>query len=121
MIIGIPREVKADEYRVSLTPDKVDPLVKNGHTVLVERGAGVGASFDDGDYQAAGATLVSGPEEVFDRADLVVKVKEPQPQEYELFREGQVLFTFLHLASAPELTQALLTARVTGISPFSTL
>ena len=116
MIIGVPKEVKTDEYRVSLTPDKVDLLVKNGHTVLVEHEAGAGAAFRDEDYQAVRASIVGGPEEIFDRAELVVKVKEPQPQEYAFLQESQILFTFLHLAPAPELTQALLSAKVTAIA-----
>ena len=116
MIIGIPKEVKADEYRVSLTPDKVDLLVKSGHPVVVEAGAGVGANFSDDAYEEVGATILSEAIGVFDQADMIVKVKEPQPQEYELFHENQTLFTFLHLAPEPELTRALLTARVTGVA-----
>ena len=116
MIVGIPKEVKADEYRISLTPDKVDLLVKNGHKVLVEAGAGVGAAFDDDDYRAVGASIVKGPAEVFEQADMVVKVKEPQPQEFGFLRENQILFTYLHLAPEPEMTQALLSARTTGIA-----
>ena len=115
MIIGIPRETKDDEYRVSLTPDKVDLLVRNDHRVLVETGAGVGADFADQDYNSVGATIVSGPAEVFNQADMVVKVKEPQPQEYELFHEDQILFTYLHLAPEPELTAMLLAAKVTAV------
>jgi alanine dehydrogenase len=116
MIIGIPKEVKADESRVSLTPDKIDLLVTNGHTVVVETGAGLGSDFKDDDYETVGALIVSGPVEVFHRANLIVKVKEPQPQEYELFRRDQMVFTFLHLAPEPELTRALLATRVTGIA-----
>ena len=115
MIIGIPREVKTDEHRISLTPDKVDLLVKEGHAVLVEAGAGRGAYFEDSEYETAGARMVSGPSEVFDEADMIVKVKEPQPQEYELFHGNQILFTYLHLAAEPELARILLSARVTGI------
>ena len=116
MIVGVPREVKTDEHRVSLTPDKVDLLVRGGHDVVMESGAGDGAAFGDEMYRQVGASVVDGPSEVFDSADLIVKVKEPQPEEYELFREGQMLFTFLHLAAQPELTRLLLSARVTGIA-----
>lgn len=115
MIIGIPREVKTDERRVSLTPDKVDLLVQNGHQVLVETGAGVGAAFADDEYKAVGARIVRTPAEVFDRAEMIVKVKEPQPHEYEAVHESQILFTYLHLAPEPELTQALLNGKVTSI------
>ena len=116
MIIGIPREIKASEYRVSLTPDKVDLLVRAGHKVVVERDAGRGARFADVDYQGVGASIVRGPSEVFGQAEMIVKVKEPQIQEYELLCEGQILFTFLHLAPAPELTRALLGAKVSAIA-----
>ena len=116
MIIGIPTEVKADENRVSLTPDKVDLLVKNNHKVLIESDAGARAYFSDDEYEAVGATIVAGAGEVFNEADMIVKVKEPQQQEYELFRKGQILFTFLHLAPEPALTRALLSAEVSGIA-----
>ena len=116
MIIGIPKETKADENRVSLTPDKVDLLAKAGHTVVVESGAGAGADFKDAEYEAAGAIIALGPEAVFDRSDMIVKVKEPQIQEYGLFRPGHILFTFLHLAPEPDLTSALLASRVAGIA-----
>ena len=116
MIIGIPKEVKADENRVSLTPDKVDLLVKSGHTVMVETGAGEGADFKDSAYEAVGASIVGSAEDVFEQAGMIVKVKEPQPQEYKLFRENQIMFTFLHLAAEPELTRALLAAKVAGVA-----
>ncbi|MDP6453391.1 MAG: alanine dehydrogenase, partial [SAR202 cluster bacterium] len=116
MIIGIPKEVKADENRVSLTPDKVDLLVKNGHTVLVQTGAGRGAAFEDDVYDAVGASIVDDASDVFGESDMIVKVKEPQPQEYELFRKNQILFTFLHLAPEPELTRALLKSKVAGVA-----
>ena len=116
MIIGIPKEVKSDESRVSLTPDKVDLLVKNGHTVLVQSGAGREASFEDDDYSAVEPTIVGEASDVFEQSDMIVKVKEPRPQEYELFRENQILFTFLHLAPEPELTSALLKSKVAGVA-----
>ena len=116
MIIGIPAEVKTDEHRVSLTPDKVDLLVKSDHTVLIESGAGLGADFTDEDYRAVGASVVSGPGEVFDQAGMIVKVKEPRPQEYEYFHEDQILFTYLHLAPELELTRALMSSKVSGVA-----
>ncbi len=116
MIIGVPKEVKADEPRVSLTPDKVDGLVRSGHRVIVQAGSGDGANFRDQDFQAIGATIVDDAQHVFDEAEMVVKVKEPQPHEYPLLREGQILFTYLHLAPDRELTEALLAAKVTGVA-----
>jgi len=116
MIIGIPREIKGDENRVSLTPDKVDLLVSSGHPVVVETRAGVGSAFSDENYRSVGATVVESPSEVFDRADMIVKVKEPQAQEYEFFHENQILFTYLHLAPEPELTRALLSSKIAGIA-----
>lgn len=116
MRIGVPREVKADEYRISLTPDKVDALVRDGHTVLVEHDAGIGSGFADDQFRRARAQIVNGAAEVFGNADMVVKVKEPQPQEFGFFRPGLVLFTYLHLAAAAEVAQALLRSNVTGIA-----
>ena len=111
LIIGIPKEIKSDENRVSLTPDKVDLMVKNGHRVVIQAGAGLGASFNDDDYAAVGASIVDEAWSVFGESDMIVKVKEPQSQEYEMFRQDQILFTFLHLAPEPELTSALLKSR----------
>jgi alanine dehydrogenase len=102
MLIGVPREIKRHEYRVGLTPASVRELRDRGHTVLVERGAGLGAGVPDDVYAAAGATLAASADEVFERAALIVKVKEPQPEERRRLRPGQVLFTFLHLAADPE-------------------
>ena len=116
MIIGVPREIKDHEYRVSLTPDGVQTLRSAGHDVLVETAAGEGSGFSDQAYEAAGAQLLPSAKEVFQRADMIIKVKEPQLSETHLFRPGQVLFTFLHLASSLELTRALLDARVTAIA-----
>jgi alanine dehydrogenase len=116
MRIGVPREVKADEYRVALTPDKVDALVRDGHVVVIERGAGVGAGFADDRFERAGAELAPSAAEVFGEADMVVKVKEPQPQEFAFFRPGLLLFTYLHLAAAPEVAQALLKSGVAGVA-----
>ncbi len=107
MKIGVPREIKPYENRVSLTPAGARTLVKAGNDVLVEQGAGRGSGFEDADYKAAGASLVAGAADVYGAAELVVKVKEPLPAEYELLRPGQVLFTYLHLAADRELTLAL--------------
>ncbi len=116
MIIGVPKEVKDHETRVGLVPSGVIALVEAGHRVLVEAGAGKGSSIPDEDYREAGATLLSSAAQVWKEADLVIKVKEPQPSEYTHLRPGLVLFTYLHLAPLPELTDALLKARVTAIA-----
>lgn len=108
MIVGVPKEVKADEYRVGMTPAGVRTLTRRGHQVLVEHDAGAKLSLYDRDYQTAGARVVADPAEIWAGADLVVKVKEPQPRECEVLRENQILFTYLHLAPAPELTRRLL-------------
>src|SRR3974390_2521924 len=97
MLIGVPKEIKDQEYRVALLPSAAYQLIKRGHQVLVERGAGVGAGYPDSDYAAAGATLVGDHAAVFAKAELVVKVKEPLPAEYGLLCNGQLLFTHLHL------------------------
>jgi alanine dehydrogenase len=116
MIIGVPKEIKTQEFRVALLPSAAYQLIKRGHQVVVERGAGVGAGYPDADYEQAGATLVSSHAEAFERADLVVKVKEPQVSEYPLLRPGQILFTYLHLAASKPLTDALAQSGVTGIA-----
>ncbi len=107
MLIGIPKEIKVHEYRVGMTPPNVRELVEHGHSVIVETGAGAGIGMSDADYQTAGATIVADTEAVFERADMIVKVKEPQPTERALLRPGQVLFTYLHLAPDPEQTRDL--------------
>lgn len=116
MIIGVPKEIKPQEYRVGLSPSAAYQLIRRGHAVVVEREAGAGAGFVDAEYEQAGATLVPEHAEVFHRAELVVKVKEPRPSEYGLLRRGQVLFTYLHLAPDRGLTLALLESGVTGIA-----
>jgi alanine dehydrogenase len=116
MIIGIPREVKTDEHRVSLPPDGVRELVARGHQVLVETQAGEGSAFTDDEYTEAGAQIVYTAAEAWNRAEMVVKVKEPQSSEYELLREDLILFTYLHLAAAEELTHKLLETGVTGLA-----
>jgi alanine dehydrogenase len=116
MRIGCPREIKNSEYRVGLTPESVKELVRHGHQVVVESGAGAGIGASDDLYRAAGAEIAEGPEAVFATGDMVVKVKEPQPQEIAKLREGQVLYTYLHLAPDPEQTAGLLKAGVTAIA-----
>ena len=116
MIIGVPKEIKDHEYRVSVTPDGVQTLRQAGHEVLVEPTAGLGSGYSDDHYRRAGATLASSKEALFREAGLIVKVKEPQLSETRLFRSGQVLFTYLHLASSAELTKALLEAGITAIA-----
>lgn len=115
MIVGVPKEVKDQENRVSTTPAGVAELGAHGHRVLVERGAGRGSGFADEEYAAAGAELVDRPQAVFAQAELIVKVKEPVPAEYDLLRPGQILFTYLHLAAAETLTRALMRSGVTAI------
>jgi len=116
MIIGLPKEIKVQEYRVALLPSAVYQLVKRGHQVVVERTAGAGAGYPDAEYEAAGATLVADHATVFERAELIIKVKEPLPSEYPLLRRGQLLFTYLHLAASRSLTDALMASGVTGIA-----
>ena len=115
MIVGTVAETKSEEYRVALTPDGVRDIVLAGHTVLVEREAGTGSNYDDDEYREAGAEVLDGPEAVYERADLICEVKEPQPAEFELLREGQLLFTYLHLAAEPAVTDALLRSRCIAI------
>ncbi|WP_178861034.1 alanine dehydrogenase [Thiomicrorhabdus cannonii] len=116
MIIGVPKEIKNNEFRVGLIPSSVRELVAHGHRVLVETQAAAGIGLDDTDYQQAGATLVDSAAEIFARAELIVKVKEPQPHEIALLRPNQVLFTYLHLAADPQQTQALLDSQAICIA-----
>ena len=116
MIIGIPKEIKTNENRVSLLPVGAQTLVKNGHTVLVETNAGVGSGFDDKSYQEAGAQIVKTPAEIFAKADMIMKVKEPLAAEYGLIRKGQIVFTYFHFASSRELTDAMITSRCIAIA-----
>ena len=116
MLIGIPREIKNHEYRVGMTPASVRELVHHGHAVLVETGAGAGIGCDDAAYLAAGASIVDTAGEIFSRAEMIVKVKEPQPVEYRQLRPGQLLFTYLHLAPDPEQTKGLLASGCTAIA-----
>ena len=116
MLIGCPKEIKPQEFRVGLTPAAVREAVAHGHDVIIETGAGLGAGFDDAAYLAAGAEIVATAEAVFARADMVVKVKEPQAIERARLREGQILFTYLHLAPDPDQTRDLLASGVTAIA-----
>jgi len=115
MRIGVPKEIKNNENRVAMTPAGVLNLVNFGHEVFIEAGAGLGSSFTDDDYKAAGAFIVASAEEAWSQ-DMVMKVKEPLPEEYGYFREGLILFTYLHLAPEPELTKALIENKVVGIA-----
>jgi len=115
-VVGVPKEIKDQEGRVSMQPDGVAEMVHHGHEVVVEAGAGRGASFADEEYEEAGARLVDGPEGVFEAADLIVKVKEPIPEEYDRFREGHELFTYLHLAADKGLTEFLMERKIDSIA-----
>jgi alanine dehydrogenase len=116
MIIGVPKEIKEQEQRVALLPSAVEQLKRRGHSVLVEKNAGVGSGYPDEDYVKAGAEIVDQAKDVFARADMIVKVKEPLPAEFPLLRKGQILFTYLHLAASKPLTEALLKSGVTAIA-----
>jgi alanine dehydrogenase len=115
MLVGVPKEVKDHEFRVSVTPAGVREYVARGHHVLVERSAGAGSGFSDPEYEAAGAEIVDTAAEVFDRADMIVKVKEPVPAEFDLMRPDQLLFTYLHLAADEPLTRALMERHVQAV------
>ncbi len=108
MIVGVPKEIKQDEYRVAMLPVGVEELVRRGHKVLIEAGAGTGSGLPDSDYVQSGAELIAAPAEIFARADMIVKVKEPQKSEISMIRKGQVVFTYFHLAADRELTEGLL-------------
>jgi alanine dehydrogenase len=111
MIVGILKEIKVEENRVCMTPAGVEVMNTNGHSVLVEKGAGSGSGFEDTMYLKAGAEIVDTPKEIFDRADMVMHVKEPQPSEYEMIREGQIVFTYLHLAADEQQTRGLMKSK----------
>src|SRR5919204_6419811 len=116
MIIGVPKEIKEQEQRVALLPSAASQLVRGGHTVLVEKNAGVGSGYADEEYVRAGAEIVDLATDIFARADMIVKVKEPLKLEFPLLRKGQILFTYLHLAASKPLTEALLKSGVTGVA-----
>ncbi|MDP9136827.1 MAG: alanine dehydrogenase, partial [Pseudomonadota bacterium] len=107
MLVGVPKEIKNHEYRVGMTPLSVREAVRHAHKVFVETGAGAGIGASDDDYKKAGATIIKTAEEIFARADMIVKVKEPQKAERKRLREGQILYTYLHLAPDPEQTRDL--------------
>src|SRR5215470_10872521 len=115
MKIGVPREIKPDEYRVAMLPVGVEELRHAGHTVLVESGAGQGSGIADAEYQSAGGTVLADAAEIWAEADLVVKVKEPQPSEWPLLRPGQTVFTYFHFAADEDLTTAILASEITAI------
>ncbi|UWR22808.1 alanine dehydrogenase [Sulfitobacter sp. S190] len=116
MKIGCPKEIKPQEFRVGMTPNAAQEAVNHGHSVLIETGAGVGAGFEDADYTAAGAQIIDTAAEIFATADMIVKVKEPQAVERKMLREGQLLFTYLHLAPDPDQTRDLLESGCTAIA-----
>nr|WP_092073614.1 alanine dehydrogenase [Dendrosporobacter quercicolus]NSL47999.1 alanine dehydrogenase [Dendrosporobacter quercicolus DSM 1736]SDM64423.1 alanine dehydrogenase [Dendrosporobacter quercicolus] len=116
MIIGVAKEIKNNENRVGLTPAGTEALCKAGHTVLIEKNAGGGSGFQDESYRKAGGLIMSDKKALFAEAEMIIKVKEPLPEEYELFHEGQILYTYLHLAPEPALAKALLSKKVVGIA-----
>ncbi len=116
MIVGILKEIKAEENRVCMTPSGGEVMLQNGNTLLVEKDAGKGSGFEDAAYAEAGAEIVDTPKEIFDRSDMVMHVKEPLPAEYDLIREGQIVFTYLHLAAAEELTNVLMKSNSINIA-----
>lgn len=116
MIIGVPKEIKTEEHRVAITPVGVRELTDAGHRVMVEKGAGEGSTIHDGEYQAQGAEIVPAADDVYEAAEMILKVKEPQPAETEMFREGQILFTYLHLAAYPDLAKRLAKRGIVAIA-----
>ena len=111
MIIGVPKEIKLQEHRIGLTPDSVQVLTKKGHEVLIQNNGGFEAGFTNENYKNAGAKIVDTAEEIFKRSEIIVKVKEPQMNEVKMIRENQIIFTYLHLAAAKELTQGLIKSK----------
>jgi alanine dehydrogenase len=116
MIIGVPKEIKTEENRVAVTPTGVAGFVARNHQVLIQKGAGSGSSLTDANYRAAGATIIDSAKEVWDKADMIMKVKEPQESEFSFLRPGLILFTYLHLAAAEAVTRAMVEREVTGIA-----
>ncbi|RPI60273.1 MAG: alanine dehydrogenase, partial [Planctomycetaceae bacterium] len=116
MIIGVPCEIKADEYRVGMLPVGAKLLVQDGHTVLVQKGAGLGSGFSDDDYKKAGARLAADAKEIFAKSEMIIKVKEPQKTEIAKLRKGQVVFTYFHFAASRELTQGCLKAGIAAVA-----
>ena len=116
LIVGVPKEVKDNEYRVALTPEGARELTHAGHRVLVQKGAGEGSSLYEQRYERAGADMIDTADQVWRQAEMILKVKEPIPEEYEHLQEGQILFTYLHLAASRELTEVLLQRKVSGVA-----
>jgi len=116
LIIGTPKEIKNHEYRVGITPSGVKEFIKNGHEVLIEKGAGLGSGFSDEEYKAAGAKIVDSAKELYSKAEMIYKVKEPLEPEYNLLREGQIVFTYFHFASDEKLTKAMLDRKIIAIA-----
>lgn len=116
MIIGVPKEIKNNEYRVGLLPVGVAILIKAGHQVIVENGAGLGSGIADADFKEAGAEILSSPKEIYARAGMIVKIKEPLPEEYDFLKEGQIVFTFFHFAADRKLTEAMLKKRIVAFA-----
>ena len=116
MIIGVPKEIKEEEYRVALLPSTAKKLVEKGHQVLIEKDAGAGSGIKDKEYLKAGAEILNKAEEIFKRAELIVKVKEPQEKEYPLLWEGQIIFTFFHFAAARKLTEAMIKRKIVALA-----
>ena len=116
MNIGVPKEVKNNEFRVAITPSGVREFIKHGHSVFIEKGAGLGSAITDADYTSVGATILDSADEVWAKAELILKVKEPISVEYSRLRKDQVLFTYLHLAASRECTDALVKSGTTAIA-----
>jgi len=116
MRIGVPKEIKDNEYRVGMTPSGAAVLTRDGHQVLVEASAGGGSGFSDDEYRASGATILPSADAVYEQADMIVKVKEPIDPDLQRLKDGQLLFTYLHLAPVPDLTAALLKKKITGVA-----
>src|ERR671939_1620731 len=116
MIVGVPKEIKTDEYRVAMIPVGVEELTRAGHPVLVQAGAGLGSGISDEQYAANGAEIVAAPEAIWKRADLIVKVKEPLPEEWPLLRPGQIVFTYFHFAADRALTEAVMASGIIAVA-----
>jgi alanine dehydrogenase len=116
MIVGILKEIKAEENRVAITPAGTEMMVRHGHRILLESDAGKASGFDDSEYAQAGAQITNGPEEIFKRAEMILRVKEPQPSEYRLLQNGQIWFAYLHLAASAEVTEVMVDSGVVGIA-----
>ena len=116
MIVGVPKEIKKDEYRIAMLPVGVHEMKKAGHDVLIQKGAGLGSGLTDFQYAAEGAEMTETAQEIFERADMILKVKEPQPVEWAMIREDQILFTYFHFAASRELTDAMMKSAIIASS-----